>query len=1431
MYKLDDRSINNPNDCKSSFPILRKDRHLTFEDLSFIIGGTKLTSRICTCTRGFSSTLVSSSKQKATASCKICCGRPLVDRIRSVSSDMMSTVGLELTSFMNPDLTWKTVSKRNRSVMRRTRRPVAKRLTLGMGLADKNGTLEDVTVSESEKQVGVDVLVRRFSEKVENVPIKKRRFLHRSLSPPPPSNPYPHLEASEQHVDFKPASDQNFGLSSTQRQQVMKSDCSAYSYAAGIGDGNISEVINGDKDFSGIEILAAAACSDSICNDVTEYDGNPLVEETQERIQSSASSTHLEETTASLEASGCLPKDSVNESKSEGSSLQDDSFAVLHDFSCDKDTAPERPLPLPDDRLLWDLNVSMDAWPCDGGTVDTQKDSFANISVRSEEFQSTKPQDIKNDTSNKVISSDVDVGNKMTSDMRIMLVGADDLSTEKQGSEGCSGYDSHLQTKEPQDLKDDTTNEVVSSDVDGGNRTTLDLRTMPVVTDELSTEKHESEGCSGYDSHLQIMEPRDLKDDTTNEVVLSDVDGGNRTTSDLRTMPVGNDDLSTEKQESEGCSGYDSHLQTNEPQDIENDPTIAVVSSDVDGGNMMTSDMRTIPVGTENLSTEKLESEGCSCFDSHLQTKEPQDIKNDPTDEVVSSDVDGGNRMISDLGTMLVGTADLNSEKQESKGCSCYDSQLQTKEPQDIKDDTTNKVVSPDVDGSNRMTSDERTMPVGTDDLSTEKQESEGCSGYDSHLQTNEPEDTKHDAKKEVVSSDVDGGNRLSSDSRTMPVGPDALSVEKQESEGCSGYESHLHTMELQDIKNDSTEEVVAPDIGGGNRLTLDSRTMPSGTDDLSTEKQESEGCSGYDSHLQTNEPQDIENDPTIAVVSSDVDGGNRMTSDLRTIPVGTENLSTEKLESEGCSGYDSQFEDGELRESDIQRWEDAELVDYDTEFEEERSFGLEAESGEQELKVDRRANLELTANFKCCEAGEALGKNSVSLKIRTVEVSDGETMKIDCLDGSNYDLRVDLSKVSKREPLSCVEGSMSSDVQRSRFDHRAGRGAGSDKFAGSDRSYSHMRGRSPGGAHVFNPSSNYWDSKRQHPPIYDCPDNFGRPRLKSVFGNREYPTGSDQIPSEAAGVVRPGHHITRQFMGSYRSPVRRRSPIERVDSYSMHPRIPPIRDTSPDRNRFRRYPQGFSRGIRDEYLRNIPDDNNQYIRRMPHCLERRERSISPHGRRPHHTIPYKRARSRSRSRSPIDWLLQRDRNEGTRRRNRSPDFRSDARMDRVRLPLTKRFGAGHGEFISPPRSHVSPQRNSRMFEDRNPGLDHHFRVRKSHGRMIRQDQRFDQARSIRRLNSDDYFNPMNRPRRFPDRAAGGKGCNYEGSDDGKHGSRYAMIPRVRCYDTDGGARRFRYNDEDSYMAKNSLTVANATGVSSRRPDDADAPRTASEDR
>ncbi|XWS48469.1 hypothetical protein CRYUN_Cryun13aG0080100 [Craigia yunnanensis] len=1083
--------------------------------------------------------------------------------------------------------------------------------------------------------------------------------MFQSPSPPPPLTPCPYFEISGQHVDFQPASGQNSGSNSAQRRWLMKSDCFAKSTVGSIDDEKISEVINGVEDFSGIEILAAAACSDSIGNDVTENEGNPLVEEsTQERIESSASAMRLEETTASLETACCFPKDSVNENKIEGLSFQDNSCAVLHESPSDKDNkTAERSIPLPDDRLLWDLNLSMDAWPCDGGNIDSQEDAFDNNSVRSEELQTKKPQDIKNDTTNKVVSSDVDGCNRMTSDLRTMPVGIDDLSRGKQESEGCS------------DSSENKTEHV----------------TVPVV------EAENSLMSTSVDTNASI------------EAVSMD-------------------------------------------QCLSHSPFPGSYKS-----SWVSEEDRETSLSTHNVGLNVV---GC--------ISEAEVGKNACVEGVQVEESDVASPCVPVLETVAndIQNASADKDDKDHDGDSCvHDVKVFAHES-----DNPLPLESPEVEHANEA------EEMDIYHFSPKSEDMSISDDYD--MEATERTDGASSAYNAQVDSVayVESEVLLQKSSRNS----DATSVAGEFSthEACrvyiNGPPSYLDKANLNDTPKESNGSAVSQD----KELTV-----------------------GMGSH------------------------------------------------SELQAGYDSQFEDGELRESDVQCWEEAEQVDYDTEFEEERSFGLEAESGEQKLKVERGSSPGVTGNFIYCETGEALRENSMSLKMRTVEVPDGETKKIDCLDGSNvrdYDLKVDLSKVSKRELLSRVEGSLSSDaVQRSRSDifdgsyPRSEREAGSDKFMGRDRNASHMHGRSPGGGHFFNPSSNYWDSKGQHTPIYHGLCNFGRPKPKSVVESRGYPMGTDQAPSEAAGVARPDNRITRQFMGSsngvYRPLLRRRSPVERDDSYTMYSRMPTVRDTSPDRTRFRRYPQGVSRGIRDEYLRHIPDDSTEYLNRMPHRIGRRERSISPNGGRRHYIVPYKRTRSRSRSRSPIGWLLQRDRNEGSRRCSRSPDFRSDARIDRVRLPFTKRFAADYGEeFVSPPRSRISPQRNSRMFEDRNPGLDH-FRGRKSPVRMFRQGQRFDQVRPIRRLNSDDYFRSMIRPRRFPDMAAGGKGCKYEGSDDDKHGSRYEMIHRVRRCDTDGTARRFRYNAEDSYVPKNSLTVTNAIGVSSRRPDDA--PRTASEDR
>lgn len=46
------------------------------------------------------------------ASCKTCGGRSLVDGIGSISGSMLSTIGLEVATSINLELSWKAVTKK-----------------------------------------------------------------------------------------------------------------------------------------------------------------------------------------------------------------------------------------------------------------------------------------------------------------------------------------------------------------------------------------------------------------------------------------------------------------------------------------------------------------------------------------------------------------------------------------------------------------------------------------------------------------------------------------------------------------------------------------------------------------------------------------------------------------------------------------------------------------------------------------------------------------------------------------------------------------------------------------------------------------------------------------------------------------------------------------------------------------------------------------------------------------------------------------------------------------------------------------------------------------------------------------------------------------------------------------------------------------------
>ncbi|KAA8522435.1 hypothetical protein F0562_013204 [Nyssa sinensis] len=369
-------------------------------------------NRLCCCTGGSASSLGLSKKRTSKASCKTCGGEPLVDGRGSASSSMLSTVGLELSSLINSELTWKKVSKGNRSSARRARKSVEKTSKASGELVNKDSKEVDMPVSESEK-LGVTVLGCHFSEKSEHVPIKKRRFLFRSPSPPPKTHlPYP--EETGRLVKSQHAAGQGFPQSNSIAEcQLAASEAAASADMGQIVDnelniqGKNSVKVNENEDFSGISILAAAACSNSL-GDVEESSG---VEESlgREGLLQFPTSAEFNSTEISTKGTGsCIstvpaevgpasprtdnssPKGFQLESITEGISLQDNSVAGNQGLlSEEKDDGKIRTQESSarDGRLHWDLNTVMDAWehPFDCQHTDTMADVADDISEHADD--------------------------------------------------------------------------------------------------------------------------------------------------------------------------------------------------------------------------------------------------------------------------------------------------------------------------------------------------------------------------------------------------------------------------------------------------------------------------------------------------------------------------------------------------------------------------------------------------------------------------------------------------------------------------------------------------------------------------------------------------------------------------------------------------------------------------------------------------------------------------------------------------------------------------------------------------------------------------------------------------------------------------------------------------------------------------------------
>ncbi|CAN6480979.1 unnamed protein product [Victoria cruziana] len=422
----------------------------------------------------------------------------------------------------------------------------------------------------------------------------------------------------------------------------------------------------------------------------------------------------------------------------------------------------------------------------------------------------------------------------------------------------------------------------------------------------------------------------------------------------------------------------------------------------------------------------------------------------------------------------------------------------------------------------------------------------------------------------------------------------------------------------------------------------------------------------------------------------------------------------------------------------------------------------------------------------------------------------------------------------SGRTLMSQVQGPVSSDTavgreriraHRSRFDayhetKQVGRDAGQGR--GSSTRI-HSRGK---GGDWVDSTGSYWGPNRRRSPTRYGPGvgHMGQENAAAVAAAKLHSNGFVIAPDGTivkAGGVRNNGRISGPHMRG--ALVRRGSPTDQEEHFGLG--LPlglePVRDMNVGRGRSRGYvPRMIGLNPRERYHGPLDDRIGSSLHGDYH-VRRRERSFSPGHRR---TSPLSVSRShtrsprRSRTRSPRLWTSPRGRsavvNDGEQSlhaHSRSPNFRSDARIERIRSPRRRPIFVEHlDDFVPSSRGRSSPSHASRWIDERrdvNQFREHEFRRpalgRNSPGRVFAQGgRRYDVLSSPRRVKADEYF----RPDRSPGLDVDGRGRRYDISEDErkKHGERYGSDYPARAYDIDCDDRRFRYDMEEGFQGHSS---------------------------
>ncbi|KAJ0974446.1 hypothetical protein J5N97_016411 [Dioscorea zingiberensis] len=335
--------------------------------------------RSCSCSGGSAAPVQLPNYRASSKVCKGCGGKLLVGRQGAISESMLSTVEMGLSRVIDPNLKWTNCAKGKQRALRRARTysnevnhfKIEAKSSKEVDTHNAATKIGHLPVSESEK-LGVSILGRRFSDTPETVPFKKRKVpLVRSPSPPAESHPY--LSDPGRILEIRCSYRKAEPIATQQSLEAI----SGFVVESDLRNIATYEVIKSDidlqnADFSGISLLAAAACDsnigdgtrnaeDSIANAHTS--GGEVVAglpaSAEEHLQSAVEVVNQFQTSDKLDCRSESTLDHPTTSALPSKGTGDNAPHPSENISSKSKRAE---FSSRDDRLHWDLNIVMDAW-------------------------------------------------------------------------------------------------------------------------------------------------------------------------------------------------------------------------------------------------------------------------------------------------------------------------------------------------------------------------------------------------------------------------------------------------------------------------------------------------------------------------------------------------------------------------------------------------------------------------------------------------------------------------------------------------------------------------------------------------------------------------------------------------------------------------------------------------------------------------------------------------------------------------------------------------------------------------------------------------------------------------------------------------------------------------------------------------------------